>query len=131
MKHDELLQNIRELLETNNGVNVTEVKGSQKYLEIEFTVTDAFSRLLVFSLAEATNILLAVWSKYELCSEESKLNPEEGLIYAFRSSSNTDALDEFSWLGAHLTWYMYKCGLIDTYEEKRYCKLFGAVSRSA
>jgi hypothetical protein len=131
MNPDDLLQNIKQLLESNNGINVTEVKGNQNYLEIEFTVTDAFSRLLVFSLAEATNTLLAVWSKHDLCSEESKLNPEEGLIYAFRSGSNTDAIDEFSWLGAHLTWSMYRCGLIKSNEEKRYCKLFGAVSKSA
>jgi hypothetical protein len=131
MNPEELLQNIKELLETNNGINVTGVKVSQKYLEIEFTVTDAISRLLVYSLAEATNALLAVWPKYDLCSEESKLNPEEGLIYAFRSGSNPNAVDEFGWLGAQLTWSMYRCGLINSNEEKRYCKLFGAVSKSA
>jgi hypothetical protein len=131
MRTDELLQQISELLEENNGVCVTNVKGNEKYSEIEFTVSDAYSRLLVFFIAEASNINLVVWCKHDPCSEESKLNPEESLIYAFRSGPNSDVTDEFNWLGAHLTWRMYRCGLINEKEEKRYCKLFNAVSRSA
>jgi hypothetical protein len=131
MNPEDLLHNIKELLGCINGVNVIEVKGNLEYLEVEFTVTDALSRLLIFYSAEAANVTLAVWSKYDPCSEESKLNPEEGLIYAFRSGSNSGAIDEFSSLGAHLTWSMYKCGLISSNEEQRYCELFRAISRSA
>ena len=130
MSHDELLQNLRELLEVNSGIKVTEAKGNQEYLEIEFTVADAFSRLLIYSLAEASNSLLSVWSKYDPCAENAQKNPEECLLYAFRSDSNLDVIDEFSWLGAHLTWSMYRCGLITAKEEKDYCKLFGAACRS-
>ncbi|MEW8367327.1 MAG: hypothetical protein AB2700_13860 [Candidatus Thiodiazotropha taylori] len=130
MSHDELLQNLRELLEANSGINVTEAKGNQEYLEIEFTVADAFSRLVIHSLAEASNSLLSVCSKFDPCSEDAQKNPEECLIYAFRSDSNHNVIDEFSRLAAHLAWIMYRCGLITAEEEKECCKLFGAACRS-
>lgn len=131
MNPDELLKHIKELIEINEGVCVTAVKESPKYLELQINITDAFSRLLVYYLAEASNVVLAVWVKEDLCSESSKLNPEEGLIYAFRSSADSDPMEEFCWLGAHLTWIMYRCDLISADEEKRFCEIFGAVSRSA
>ncbi len=129
MNTDELLTYIKELIEVNEGIYVTAVKGSRNYLELEFQVTDAFSRLLVHALAESSNVDLAVWLKEDLCSESSKLYPDEGLIYAFRSGPDPD--EEFRWLGAHLTWTMYRCDLISAKEEKWYCEIFGAVSRSA
>ncbi len=131
MNPNELLKYIKELIEVNEGVSVTSVRESPKYLELQITVTDAFSRLLVHALAEASNIDLALWVKDDLCSDSSKLNPEEGLIYAFTSAPDSNAAEEFCWLGAHLAWIMYRCDLISANEEKRYCEIFGAASRSA
>lgn len=131
MEPDELLHNVHELLGTVEGIKIIHVKGNREFFDIEFTVTDEFSRLLVFYLAEASNTILAVWSNCDPCSEVSRLNLDEGLIYALRSSESSQSIDQLCWLGSHLTWKLYQCGLLTPYEEREYCKLFGAVSRSA
>lgn len=130
MNTEDLLTNLRGLLGLLDGIDVINTKGKKDYLHIEFTVTDAFSRLIVFSLAEASNTILSVRTKYDPCNDELEKNPEKGLIYAFRSGSNPNAIDEFNWLGAHLAWKMYRCDLISSDEEQRYSMMFGAVSRS-
>lgn len=40
-------------------------------------------------------------------------------------------MDQANWLGAHLAWAMFKMGVINAKEEKHFCSIFGAVSKSA
>jgi len=130
MRSDKLLGHIKSLLLLLKGVEVVAMTVDDGHLRIEFTISDAYSRLLIFSAAEASNIKLSVWVKGDPCSEESKLRPDDSLAYAFNSPADCDAIDAFCWLGAHLTWRLHECGLMSSNDELKYCKVFGANSRS-
>ena len=131
MEPNNLLKYLKSLISINEGVEVVGLVGNNSCLKIEFVVSNESSRLLLVSAAEASNIYLDLCTHYEAGSSEAISNPEYSLHYRYRSNEAFEAIDNFCWLGAHLTWKMYKLGIIDSNEEKKYCKYFGAESRSA
>ena len=132
MEYRLLLNNLEELLFMNKGISVLNSRGNEKQLEITFQVTDATSRLLIHYGAEASNVRLDTWAHHSPSSEEGRIDPDRGLRYRYKTNiDNDDAIDSFCWLGAHLTWEMYRTGVIDSKNEKLYSKIFGAISKSA
>ncbi|MGH1540028.1 MAG: hypothetical protein ACRBHB_06380 [Arenicella sp.] len=131
MEYRFLLNELEGLLCLNNGVSILNSSGNDDYLKLEFQVADANSRLLVHFSAYAANVKLDVWAHNSPDSEEGKKDPEGSLRYRYRTNKGDDAIDNFCWLGAHLTWQMYKAGVINSKYEKHYCKIFDAVSKSS
>ena len=131
MKLEMLLNKIKELFHLLEGVTVLESHLTKNYFNIEFIVTNSRSRLLIVYLAEASNMKLNIWAAYDPCSEEAVENMEEAIHYSFYAKDDEDVDDQVNWLGAHLTWKMYACQFINSEQERKYCEVFGAQSRSA
>jgi hypothetical protein len=131
MEATQVLDYLEKLLEKNKGVEVVGKSAGSDFLMLEFTVVDPNSRLLLVSAAGSANLFLDLWDKYEPETPQAIESPEQAIHYRYRSNKDCESVDNFCWLGAHLTWKMYKTGVISSVEEKRYCEVFGAVSRSA
>ncbi len=131
MESSEILLYLQQLMEKNEGVDVIGISEGKDVLMLEFTVTDAGSRLLLVSAAGGANLFLDFWDHHEPGSPQAIANPEKAIHYRYRSNKEYEPIDNFCWLGAHLTWKMYKVGVVSSIEEKHYCEVFNAVSRSA
>jgi hypothetical protein len=131
MKASQVLRHLEQLLAKNEGVEVVGTSAVNDILMLEFTVADPNSRLLLVSAAGAANLFLDLWDHHEPGSPQAIENPETAIHYRYRSNKDYESVDNFCWLGTHLTWKMYKVGVISSTEEKHYCEVFGAISRSA
>ena len=131
MEPVDLLDSLKALFLKNEGVSVVEAIRSNDYFRIELTASNAASRLIIIEAAHAANVHFNVWVRYPPGSPEAIQNPEQAIQYRCSANKVYEAEDNLCWLGAHLTWTMYKTGIISGEEEKKFCEVFGAVSRSA
>jgi len=130
MMNNSILVDICESMKLLNGVSIVDSFIHSEGARIEFTVTDSLSRLILVQVAEAANINLNIWAQYPPSSKESKANTDKALFYRFSVQSG-DVIDSLKWLGAHLSWQLLACGIIDSKQEKILCNKFNAKSRSA
>jgi hypothetical protein len=131
MKASQVLHHIEQLLAKNEGVEVVGTSSGSDFLMLEFTVPDPNSRLLLVSAAGAANLFLDLWDHHEPGTPQAVDNPETAIHYRYMSNKEYESVDNFYWLGAHLTWKMYKVGVLSSTEEKHYCEVFGAIRKSA
>lgn len=131
MDDKQLIDIICELFFLMPGVSVIDKYLSEDIFKIEFTITNSKSRLLVVYLAEVSNTKLDLWAVFEPYTREAEANLEEAIHYRFSINDEGNAVDLSKWLSAHLVWQMYACHMIEPDQEKYYCQIFGANSRSA
>lgn len=130
MANHPVLVDICEAMELLNGVSVADSFIHSAGADIDFTVTSSLSRLVLLQVAEAANINLNIRAQCPPSNEEAKANSDKPLFYRFSIESG-DIIDALKWLGAHLSWQLLACGIIDARQEKILCRKFGAKSRSA
>lgn len=128
---EQIINRIHELLIRLNGVEIISIFSANDIFRIEMIVIDSGSRFLLHKISESTNVALNVYVDHQISEEESKKNPDKALVYRFNSYGLPDAENRANWLGAHLTWAIYKEGQISAEEEQKLCRFFGAISRSA
>lgn len=114
------------LLDQCEGATVVHAACSEFSFDMQLSISDAKTRLLVFYVAEASNFQLNVYAKYHPAELGVIANPDEALVYSFYVKNSDDIQDQICWLGSHFAWAMCKAGLIDFDEEARYCEIFGA-----
>ncbi len=114
----------------NSGVVIYDSSADENGFKINFKVSDSLSRLILVHVAEAANIQLDICACFGVCSSEAQNDPDSAIMYCYNCSQATDVLDKLCWLGAHLVWKMHKVKVLNRAQEKQYCNLFGAVSRS-
>ncbi len=131
MEQVDLLERLKALFLKNEGVSVVEAVRSDDYFRIELTASNPTSRLLIIEAAHAANVHFNVWARYPVGSPEAIQNPEKAIQYRCSANKVNEAEDNLCRLGAHLTWMMYRIGIISGEEEKNYCEVFGAISKSA
>jgi hypothetical protein len=124
------LVDVCEAIESLDGVSIVDSFMHSGGARIEFTVTDSLSRFILVQVAEAANVNLNVWAQYFPSSKEAITNIDNALFYRLSVQSG-DVIDSLKWLGAHLSWQLLACGIIDSKQEKILCKKFNAKSRSA
>lgn len=125
-----LLGNLEALIKKNVGVEIVRADGNEKYFRIGFTVVNPVSRLALVEAAGASNTRLNIWARFRSGSKEAVELPELSVQYEYMNNPVDESNENICWLGAHLTWIMYRSGAISEDEEKDYCEIFGAVSRS-
>lgn len=118
------------LLDQCGGVAVVHAAYSENSFDLQLSITEAKARMLIFYVAEASNVQLNVYAKYHPAELGEITNPDEALAYSFRLKGSTDVQDQMCWLGAHFTWVMCEAGLISADEEAEYCEIFGATPKS-
>jgi hypothetical protein len=130
MTNSSILVDVCGAIELLDGVSIVDSFMHSDGARIEFTVTDSLSRLILVQVAEAANVNLNVWAQYSPSSKEAITNIDKALFYRLSVQSG-DVIDSLKWLGAHLSWQLLACGIIDSKQEKILCKKFNAKSRSA
>ena len=123
--------NLIDLMGLINGITLGDSKFNESVFCLNFCVYDARARILIHYVSEASNTNLNVYATKHPGEIEPDLDPDSELIYEFRSKQSGDILDQACWLGAHLTWAMFKMGVIGADKEQEFCKIFGAVIKSA
>ena len=131
MRNNKLINDITELFRLLSGVYVLDKKATEEFLSIEFTVSDPLALLILHHVSEAANLPLKSWARFEPGTKEAEQNLNESVQYQFSCGGLPEANDKFCWLGANLTWQMYKLKVLTPEQEKTYCEKFGAQSRSA
>lgn len=124
------LVEVCEALELLDGVSIIASSIYSDGARIEFTVTDSLSRLILAHVAEASNTRLNIWAQHPPSSKEAKADNDRALIFQFFIQCE-DPIDSLKWIGAHLSWQLLACGIIDSKQEKILCNKFDAASRSA
>src|SRR5688572_10088219 len=130
MTNSSILVDVCGAIELLDGVSIIDSFMHSEGARIEFTVTDSLSRLILVQVAEAANVNLNIWAQYSPSSKEAIANADKALFYRLSVQSG-DVIDSLKWLGAHLSWQLLACGIIDSKQEKILCKKFNAKSRSA
>jgi hypothetical protein len=125
-----LYEKLIELIGLNKGVLLGDSKLHDTFFRVQFCVSDSKTRLLIHFVAEASNTNLNTYAKIHPCDLAPGMDPDAQLVYEYISNSE-ELKDQVCWLGAHLTWAMFKMGVINAGKEQEFCKCFGAVSRSA
>ena len=125
-----LYEKIIELIGLNKGTLLGDSKFHDTFFRLQFSLIDSKTRLLIHFVAEASNTNLNTFAKIHPCDLTPDMDPDAQLVYEYRSKSG-DLKDQVCWLGAHLTWAMFKMGVINADKEQEFCNIFGAVSRSA
>jgi hypothetical protein len=122
---------LMELISLNKGIVLGDSNFHEKLFLLQFCVYDSKTRMLIHFVSEASNTKLNTYARIHPCELKSNIDPDGELIYEYRSKTGEDTMDQACWLGAHLTWAMFKIGVISADKEREYCGVFGAVSRSA
>lgn len=119
-----------EIISLNQGIVWRDSTILDTLFRLQFCVHDSKTRMLVNFVSEVSNISLYTYARMHPGELEPDADPDDELVYEYRSKPGGDVTDQACWLGAHLAWAMFKMGLITADQERDFCRAFGAVSRS-